>query len=116
VIGAEACRIGMGVGAVQSQQRHSFSGGKKIPVVGCEAEAARCSRRHRRSIGDGQQLEKIVPEHRQAVAGSKRMHAGRCQAEAERLPVQRSLRQIADTDDEVIQSAGHGVLRIAGGP
>jgi hypothetical protein len=58
--------------------------------------------RHRCRIGDGQQLDKIVPEHRQTVAGSEWMHAGRRQAETERLPVQRSLRQIADTYNEMI--------------
>ena len=92
----------MGVGAVQCQHRHSFAGSKKILVVGGEAEVIRCSRRHRRGIGDGQQLQKIVPEHRQAVAGSERMHAGRREAEATPLPVQRSLRQIVDTNDEMI--------------
>ena len=109
MIGLEARRIGMGVGAVQSQHRHSFRGGKKIPVVGGEAESIRRGRRHRRSIGDGQKFQKIVPEHRQAVAGSERMHAGRREAETERLPIQRSLRQIADTNDEMIDSAGHGI-------
>ena len=102
VMGLEARCIGMGVGAVHRQHRHAFSGGEKIPVVGGEAELARCSRRHRGRVGDGQQLQKIVPEHRQAVAGSERMHAGRREAETERLPVQRSLRQIADTNDEMI--------------
>ena len=101
-MGLKARRIGVGVGAVHGQHRHSFGGGEKILVVGGEAEPARCSRRHRRRIGDGQQFQKIVPEHCEAVAGSERMHAGRREAETERLPIQRSLRQIADTDDEVI--------------
>ena len=109
MIGLEARRIGMGVGAVHSQHRHSFTGGKKIPVVGGEAEVVRRSRRHRRGIGDGQQLQIIVPEHRQAVAGSEWMYAGRREVKAERSPIQRSLRQIADTNDEMMDSAGHGI-------
>jgi hypothetical protein len=99
---------------MQSEHRHSLRGGKEIPVVGGEAEMIRRGRWHRRSIGDGQQLQKIVPEHSQAVAGSERMHTGRRQAETERLPVQRSLRQIVDRRDDRLGVAWD--LRIAGRP
>ena len=95
-------RVGMGVVAVHRQHRHSLTGGQKIPVVGGEAEMPRRGRRHRRSIGDGQKFQKIVPEHREAIARSERMHAGRREIETERLPIQRSLRQIVDTNDEMI--------------
>jgi hypothetical protein len=88
---AEARRFGMGVGAVQGQHRHSFAGSQKILIVSGEAEVAGRRRRHRRHIGDGQQFQKIVPEHRQAVAGSKGMDAGRRQGKAEPLPTQRGL-------------------------
>jgi hypothetical protein len=37
------------------------------------------------------------------------MHAGRREVKAERSPIQRSLRQIADTNDEMMDSAGHGL-------
>ena len=39
-MGLEARRIGMGVVAVHRQHRHALTGGKKILVVGGEAEPA----------------------------------------------------------------------------
>jgi hypothetical protein len=42
------------------------------------------------------------------------MHAGRREAETKRLPVQRSLRQIADANDEMIDAAGHGISGCCG--
>ena len=61
----EARSFGMGVGAVQGQHRHPFTGAKKILVVGGEAEVAGRRWRHRGSIGNGQQFQKIIPAHRQ---------------------------------------------------
>lgn len=48
-------------------------------------------------------------EHRQAVAGSKRMDTGRGEIKAGHLPIQRGLRQIMDTNDEMIEVARHGI-------
>ena len=97
----------MGIVTVQRQHRHSFTRAKKILVVGGEAESTRCGRRHRRSIGDRKQFQKIVPELCEPIAGSEWMHASRSEREAERLPIERSLRQVTNTNDEMIQSAGH---------
>jgi len=101
----------MRVGAVPGQHRHPLRRGEKIPVVSSEAESAGRSGRYCRGVGDGQQLEKIVRKHCQAVAGSERMNAGRREGKAEGLPTQRSLRKIADANDEVVDAAGHGSLR-----
>jgi hypothetical protein len=90
------------VGAVEGQHRHPFGGFEKILVVRGKVESAALGRRHRRRVGDGQQLQKIIAEHRQTVAGSKGMDAGRREGKAERLPVQRGLCQIVDTNDEMI--------------
>ena len=42
------------------------------------------------------------------------MHAGRREVKTERSPVQRSLRQIADANDEMIDAAGHGISGCCG--
>ncbi len=73
-----------------------------------EAETARRGRGYGGSVGDGQQLQEVVPEHGQVVAGSERMDAGRRKGKAEGSQVERSLRKIADANDEVIDAAGHG--------
>lgn len=87
---------------MQGQHRHPFTGAKKILIVGGEAEVAGRGWRHCPSIGDTKQFQKIIPEHRQTVAGSKGMDAGRRERKAERLPVRRGLCQIVDANNEMI--------------
>ena len=101
--------IGMRVGAVPGQHRHPFGGSQKILVVSSEAETARCGGRYGGSVGDGQQLQEVVPEHGQVVAGSERMDADRREGKAEGSQVLLSLRKIADANDEVIDTTGHGI-------
>jgi hypothetical protein len=67
----------------QPASTSSSAGSQKILVVGSEAETARCGRGYGGSVGDGQQLQEVVPEHGQVVAGSERMDAGRRQGKAE---------------------------------
>jgi hypothetical protein len=42
------------------------------------------------------------------------MHAGWREVETKRSPIQRSLRQIMDTNDEMMNSAGHGISGCCG--
>ena len=79
---------------------------------GSDAEAARCGRGYGGGVGDGQQLQEVVAEHGQVVAGSERMDAGRREGKAEGSQVELSLRKIADANDEVVDAAGHGILRV----
>jgi hypothetical protein len=88
-----------------------FSCSKKILVVSSEAESAGRGSRYCGSVGDGQHLQEVVSEHCQAVARSERMDAGRRQGKAEGPQVVLSLRKIVDANDEVVDAAGHGVLR-----
>ena len=111
VICLEARGIGMRVGAVPGQHRHALRRGEKILVVSSEAESAGGGDRYCRGVGDGQQLEKVVRKHGQAVAGSERMNPDRREGKAEGSQAQRSLRKIADADDKVVDAAGHGGLR-----
>ena len=77
--------------------------------MGSEAETARCGGRYCGGVGDGQQLQEVVPEYGQVVAGSERMDAGRREGKAEGSQVLLGPGKIADANDEVIDTTGHGI-------
>ena len=103
MIGLEARRIGMGVGAVQGQHRHPFARWRRKswlwaaklnwPGAAGGTAAASVTASSSRKLFPNIARRLLVPNGCTPVG---------VRLKAERLPIQRSLRQIADTNDEMI--------------